>query len=154
MGWTIGVLGFDSQRGLEIFLFTIAARTALGSTQPPIQWVPGGLSLGIKWPDHESDHSPPSSVQVKNAWSYTSTPQYAFMAWCLVKHRDNFTLIFLKFKQPQLSLIGLNKLLFSNYKYGKGKRCPFALTEHHAMKAYWGSGYITPCILDLGVIWR
>jgi hypothetical protein len=27
----------------------------------------------------------------KNVWSYTSTPQYAFMAWCLVKHRDNFT---------------------------------------------------------------
>jgi hypothetical protein len=24
-------------------------------------------------------------------WSYTSTPQYVFMAWFLVKHRDNFT---------------------------------------------------------------
>jgi hypothetical protein len=30
----------------------------------------------------------------KNEWSYTSTPQYAFMAWCLVKkHRDNFTFL-------------------------------------------------------------
>jgi len=28
-----------------------------------------------------------------NAWSYTSTPQYVFMAWCLVKHRDNLTFI-------------------------------------------------------------
>jgi hypothetical protein len=29
----------------------------------------------------------------KNEWCYTSTPQYAFMAWCSVKkkHRDNFT---------------------------------------------------------------
>jgi len=27
----------------------------------------------------------PSSAQVKNAWSYTSTPQYAFMVQCLVK---------------------------------------------------------------------
>jgi len=26
-------------------------------------------------------------------WSYTSTPQYGFVAWCLVKHRDNFTFI-------------------------------------------------------------
>jgi hypothetical protein len=26
-----------------------------------------------------------------NVWSYTSTPQHAFMAWCLVKHRANFT---------------------------------------------------------------
>jgi len=32
-----------------------------------------------------------SSAEVKNAWSYTSTPQYSFMAWCLAKHRDNLT---------------------------------------------------------------
>jgi hypothetical protein len=29
-GWRIGVLVFDSRRGLEIFLFTTASRTALG----------------------------------------------------------------------------------------------------------------------------
>jgi hypothetical protein len=43
-------------------------------------------------PGREADHSPPSSAVVKNAWSYTSTPQYIFMVWCLVKHRDYFTL--------------------------------------------------------------
>jgi hypothetical protein len=91
LGWTIGVLGFDSWRGLGIFLFTAASRTALGPTQPLIQWVLGVLSLGIKWPGREADHSPPSSAEVKNGWSYTSIPQCAFMAWCLVKHRDNFT---------------------------------------------------------------
>jgi hypothetical protein len=90
-GWTIGVLRFDSRRGLGIYLFTTVSRTALGPTQPPIKWVPGTLSLGVKRPGHEADHSPPSSAEVKNAWSYTSTPQYVFMAWCLVKHRDNFT---------------------------------------------------------------
>jgi hypothetical protein len=37
MDWTIGVLGFDSRRGLGIFLFTTASRTALGPAQPPIQ---------------------------------------------------------------------------------------------------------------------
>jgi hypothetical protein len=26
--------------------------------------------------------------------NYASTPQYAFMVWCLVKHRDNFTFTF------------------------------------------------------------
>jgi hypothetical protein len=49
-----------------IFLFTTASRTALGPTQPPIQWVPGALSLGVKWPGYEADNSPPSSVKVKN----------------------------------------------------------------------------------------
>jgi hypothetical protein len=64
-GWTIGILGFDSRRGLGIFLFTTASRTALGPTQPPIQWVPGALSLGVKWLGSEADHSPPSSAEVK-----------------------------------------------------------------------------------------
>jgi hypothetical protein len=48
-------------------------------------------STGIKRPEREADHSPPSSAEVKNTWSYTSTPQYVFVAWCLVGHRDNFT---------------------------------------------------------------
>jgi hypothetical protein len=74
IGWTIGVQEFDSQRGLRIFLFTYVSRTALGSTQPLIQWVPGALSLGVKRPGREVDHSPPCSADVKSAWSYTSTP--------------------------------------------------------------------------------
>jgi hypothetical protein len=83
----------DSWWGLGIFLFTTTSRTALGPTKPPIQWVPGALSLGVKQLRHEADHSPPSSAEVENVWSYTSTPQCVFIAWCLVKHRDNFTFI-------------------------------------------------------------
>jgi hypothetical protein len=30
------------------------------------------------------------SIEVKNAWSCTSIYTYAFIAWCLIKHRDNF----------------------------------------------------------------
>jgi hypothetical protein len=37
---------------------------------------------------------------------------------------------------------------------GKGKRFPVLLTEHHAMKAYWGSGGVASRILDLGTRWR
>jgi predicted membrane channel-forming protein YqfA (hemolysin III family) len=85
MGWTIGVVGLNSQWGLGIFIFTTTSRTALGPMQPPIQWVPGTLSLGVKQLGHEADHSLPSSAKVKNAWSYTSTAQYAFMGWCSVK---------------------------------------------------------------------
>jgi len=65
MGWTIRVLGFDSWWGLGIFLFTTASKMALGLTQPPIQWVAGTLSLGIKQLAREADHSPPSSAEVK-----------------------------------------------------------------------------------------
>jgi hypothetical protein len=51
--------------GLGIFLFTTASGTALGPTQPPIQWVEGALSLVIKRPGRETDHLPPSSAEVK-----------------------------------------------------------------------------------------
>jgi hypothetical protein len=61
----IGILGFDSPRGLGIFLFSTASKTALGPTQPPIQWVGGALTLGVKRPGREADHPPPSSAEVK-----------------------------------------------------------------------------------------
>jgi hypothetical protein len=85
-GWTIGVLGFDSRRGLGISHFTTAFRMALEPTQPPIQLVPGALSLGVKWPGVKL----PTHLHVvpwsKNEWSYTSTPQHALMAWCSLKN--------------------------------------------------------------------
>jgi hypothetical protein len=38
---------------------------------------------------------------------------------------------------------------------GKGKVDPVLfLTEHHAVKAYWGSGGIAPGILVFGTRWR
>jgi hypothetical protein len=70
------------------------SRPALRPTKTSVQWVPGALTPGLKRPGHEDDHSPPSSAEVKNAWSYTSSPPYVFMAWRLVKHRDNFTFTF------------------------------------------------------------
>jgi hypothetical protein len=36
--------------------------------------VPEALSLGVKRPGHEADHSPPSGAEVKNSRSYISTP--------------------------------------------------------------------------------
>jgi hypothetical protein len=44
----------------------------------------GKVSRARSWPPHPS-------AKVKNAWCCTSIPKYVFMAWCLVKHRDNFT---------------------------------------------------------------
>jgi hypothetical protein len=51
-------------RGLGIFLFATASRTPLGTTHT-IQWVLGTLSLGVRRPGREDDHSPPSSSEFK-----------------------------------------------------------------------------------------
>jgi hypothetical protein len=77
-----GQLGFDSWQRQGFFVFTTASRLVLGPIQPPTQWVPG-----VKWSGHEADHSPPSSAEVKNVQSHTSTPSYILTTWCLVKHR-------------------------------------------------------------------
>jgi hypothetical protein len=43
-----------------------------------------GLFSGVKRPGREADHSPPTSVEVKKMWIYTSTPPYTFMASWLI----------------------------------------------------------------------
>jgi hypothetical protein len=94
-GWTIGVLGFDFRWGLGDILFTTASRTALELTLPPIPWVPVALSVRVKRPGREATthlHLVPRS---NNAWSCTSTPQYAFMAWCSVKAQGHLYLYWL-----------------------------------------------------------
>jgi hypothetical protein len=53
--------------------------------QPPIQWILEAISQGIQ--RHGADHPYPSSVDVKNAWSYTSIP-YILTARYLIQHMD------------------------------------------------------------------
>jgi hypothetical protein len=59
-----GFLFMNSPFAIKVLLLSLYV------IQPPIQLVPGG----------EADHSLPPSVKVKNAWHYTSIPQYVFMA--------------------------------------------------------------------------
>jgi hypothetical protein len=67
--------GRSSSTGtVKNFLFSTSSRPALGSTQPPIQWVPGALSPRVKRPEREAHHSPPTSAEVKKMWTYTPTP--------------------------------------------------------------------------------
>jgi hypothetical protein len=66
------------------FLLSTLSRPTLGSTQPPIQWVQWAISLGVKRPGREAEHSPPTSAEVKkNVGLYIHTP-YAFMAQFLI----------------------------------------------------------------------
>jgi hypothetical protein len=60
-------LGFNYWQEQEILLLSITFRPALGPTQPPIQWVPGAVSMGVKHQGHEAGHSPPFSFKVKNS---------------------------------------------------------------------------------------
>jgi hypothetical protein len=46
---------FDSQQRQETSVFSRACRQALGSTQPPIQRVPGYPFLAVKWPGRDAD---------------------------------------------------------------------------------------------------
>jgi hypothetical protein len=48
-------------------------------------------------------------------WSYTSTSQYNFIAWCLVKHRDKFT-----FTLGQESEAVIHYCLESGIKFWQG----------------------------------
>jgi hypothetical protein len=66
---------------------------ALGPIQPPIQWVQGVLSLGVKRAGREADHSPPTSAEVKE-WVelYFHSPNTPPWRGAQLKHRDNFVL--------------------------------------------------------------
>jgi hypothetical protein len=68
----------------------VSVRVPLGSAifssprRPDRLWGPPSLFSngyrGLKRPEHEADHSPPTSAEGKNTWICTSTPPYVFMA--------------------------------------------------------------------------
>jgi hypothetical protein len=88
-GWIIG--GSIPGRGWEFFSSPPRPDRLWVSHYSPIQLLLGALSLGAKRSGRAAHHSPPSSADVKNAWSYTSTPPYIFMAWDLLTNREKFT---------------------------------------------------------------
>jgi len=71
--WT-GQSGVRFTRRGKVFLFSTTFRLALGTTPLLVQWGTGVIAPWVKWLGSEAEHSPPSSVKVKNGWSYTTTP--------------------------------------------------------------------------------
>jgi hypothetical protein len=65
---------------LPIVAMHLTYKSALGYTQPPIQWVQRALSPGVKRQGRKADHSPLANAEVKKMCIYTSTLPYAFMA--------------------------------------------------------------------------
>jgi hypothetical protein len=64
----------------EIYILSTSSIPVLRSTHPPIQRVLEAVSLRVKRPGREADHSPTTSAEIKKMWIYTSTPPYVFMA--------------------------------------------------------------------------
>jgi hypothetical protein len=78
-GLRTGEPRFHSRHGRDfVFVFATAFTNDMGHIQRGIHWVPA-----LKWPGRETDHSPESGAEVRNAWSYTST--LLIRAWCLIK---------------------------------------------------------------------
>jgi len=77
--------GARNQLGKGVYLFYKTSRTALESTQSPIQMVRGTLSLTVEGPRCGVNHSPPSHAEVKI--------MYFHYLYCGI-----FTFIWTKFK--------------------------------------------------------
>jgi hypothetical protein len=66
---------------MGFFLIATASWPALGPIQIPIQWIRGtgygggGSFSEVKQQRRVADHLPPSSDEIKDAWSNTSIPQ-------------------------------------------------------------------------------
>jgi hypothetical protein len=56
--------------------------------------IPVALFPRVKRPERKAYHSPSPGADIMCAWNYTSTPQYVFMAWRLIKHEANFSGLF------------------------------------------------------------
>jgi hypothetical protein len=113
----------------------------LEPTQPPIQWVPGALSLEVKRPGCEADHSAPSNAEVNNEWSYTSISQYVSMAWCSVESTrillNNFKLLNVLCKRAN------QELHFHAHSLGTHIKIMRLISKQSAQKPpmHWGRFY-------------
>jgi hypothetical protein len=76
--------GRGSIPGRGKYIFSIASRPLLRPIHPPIQWVPGDLSSGVKRLGRQANNSPPPSSEVKNGRAIPPLPQYVLMAQCLI----------------------------------------------------------------------
>jgi hypothetical protein len=82
-----GRAGFDSRQRQGISSSSPGPERLWGPASLPSNGYCGGggdLSLVVKRPRHEADHSPLSSAQVKNGGVIPPLP-YVVVAWCFVK---------------------------------------------------------------------
>jgi hypothetical protein len=91
----VGRPGFDSRQGQGNFY--LRHRVQKSSGAHPTSYPMGtrdSFTPGLKRPRRESDLSPSPSAELKNAYSYISTPPYVFMKWYSFEYSRKFTLSF------------------------------------------------------------
>jgi hypothetical protein len=64
---------------MNVYFFILSIQ-ALGHNQPPTPCIFGALSLGVKLPIYEAEHTLPVGSEVKKTCVLTATAQYIFLA--------------------------------------------------------------------------
>jgi hypothetical protein len=70
--------------GKEFVVILTGSTLPLEPTKHHIQWVPVAFPPRVKQRRRETDYLPPTSAEVKNTWSSTSTSPTVFVAWYLL----------------------------------------------------------------------
>lgn len=71
---------FDTRQGQGTSHFSQMSRTALRPKIPSGRWVQPHLSPGMKRPDHETEHPPPTGTEIVDELSYSLLFLRVFMA--------------------------------------------------------------------------
>lgn len=143
-----------------------SVRTGVGPTQPHILGVPGGLSSGSKWPEHEADHSLHFSAEIKNTCSFATTPSYAFIACYFISHRFKITLkrhayrhTFFHYNIIFITVRGIQYLYLLNHNtyiqkptcFGTKYLIVITVTTHNFF--YGATALIGPCPPQFSCFW-
>jgi hypothetical protein len=141
LGYGLDDRGFEFWHGWEFF----SSPPHLGPTQPPIQWLPGATSLGLKRPGREADQSHPSSAEVKNAWSYIPNPPLQIHGVVLSKKkRSTATLPFSRVRSMDTVR---PRFMCPDHVVRRIKKNPLSFAVFHfpftclSPNTYWDRGY-------------
>jgi hypothetical protein len=118
--------------GAGNFFLHRRVRNGSGAHPASYQWVSGTLSLGVKRPGREADHSPPPSADVKE-WVelYLHSPSTPPWRGAKLNHRDNFTFTFTMEKDSEGIICGIPLALTRTTYDSQDNRCSNLSTSEY-----------------------
>jgi hypothetical protein len=115
--------------GTSYFSLLTAFTSALRPNQPPLKWALEAISIGVKPPGRESDHS--HLVTGLLMLGAASIPTSVIMSWPLIRHSEKFTILSgngLKLFRPKRKLLN-NNLPRNLVAYGETEILRFLMLE-------------------------